>query len=108
MTNQSNRRISFNLSVRGNYQFDVSDSEGPIERRTPRIDTSDFRLGTPELRVTTAIATLEPGQTRSEEINVSELFSFHHVGTYRIQAIHPDPVSNEPVTSNPISITIVP
>jgi|SRR3990172_3695601 len=114
LTNQSNVRISFNDSIWGNYRFNVSDGNAAIEpvsravlmERRSRSSTN--RILNSEFYVYSTVAALEPGASRDEEITISELFSFDHAGTYQIQAIHPDPVSNEPVNSNSISITVVP
>ena len=114
LTNQSNTRISFNDNIWGNYRFNVSDGNAtlePISRAVLMQRRSPFaadRMLSSEFDVYSTVATLEPGATREEEITISELFSFNRAGTYRIQAIHPDPVSNEPVTSNPVSVTVVP
>jgi hypothetical protein len=112
LTNQTSRPLSFNLSVQSNYRFEVSDDRGAVARRR-RTGPADWRFGGdsllgPEVPISPGIATLTAGASREEEITVSEIFRFDHVGTYRIRAIHPDPVSNEPVSSNPISIAVIP
>jgi hypothetical protein len=116
LTNQSKVQISFNQDqFWSNYRFNVSDGNAAVEPKSREVLMERRKLSrlidrelNPEFYVYLTAVTLEAGASRDEEITISELFSFVHAGTYRIQAIHPDPVSNEPVMSNPISITIVP
>jgi hypothetical protein len=112
LTNDSNQPVMFNVSVQGNCRFGVSDARGAVPRR-PRTAFADWPSGGashlgPELSVMPAIATLNAGASRGEEVTISDLFSFDRAGTYQIRATHPDPVSNAPVDSNPIVIAVIP
>jgi hypothetical protein len=111
LTDVSNHNIAFPwlASGGGNYQIYVWDSHGNPAQPVPR--TWKGKDGRNYARIrggSMYLIYLNPGQSRKDELDVSESYILTHPGKYTIQVQRADDESKSVVKSNTVTVTIDP
>jgi hypothetical protein len=111
-TNISDHEIDVGIEVGSperSYDIDVVDSAGKTAAETSygRKVHGKERL-TQSLLSTTVVGKLAPGKAMEEDLYVNRVFDFTRPGRYSIRVTQTDPVSKVRISSNKVTLVVIP